>query len=332
LRKQSLTGGTPMARGRMINKDVAHSVKLADLESDCHRMLYMMTIPHLDRDGLVLGEPRRLRSVICPLLEQHSVADVARAVADWCRVALAVAYTDGNGAMVIHLRGFQGSQVGMRYDREVASEFGPPPVVAQLPAWIRRHLPEAAGSTPLAASFYAGTRDRCGNELHPEAAGSAPATAAQEKGSEGKGREGKGPRQPPADVELGPEAAVLLAHLATFPELTDQTNPSMADELAGMMIASGKRMPQLKEAIAACAKRIKLDEASGDVITRNIRTRMLTGYARNAGKFPRDGGPDDDGGKPTATRPEILPAPGPKRAAQLAAREAARRGKAKASA
>ena len=48
-----------MARGRLLSTDIASDPDLNRLSPDAER-LYLRTIPHLDRDGLISGHPMLL--------------------------------------------------------------------------------------------------------------------------------------------------------------------------------------------------------------------------------------------------------------------------------
>jgi len=55
-----------MPSGRLLSKTVATDKSLNRLSLQA-QAVYMMTIPHLDRDGLIIGEPLLLMAQVAPL-------------------------------------------------------------------------------------------------------------------------------------------------------------------------------------------------------------------------------------------------------------------------
>jgi len=116
-----------MARGRMLNRSLAHSVQFSNLQNDTHRLLFVMAIPHLDRDGRMTGNPRAFRATACPMLDHVTDETVRAAFSDFESVRLVQFYTDDEGQEVYSSPGFERQQQGMRYGREGPSRFGPDP-------------------------------------------------------------------------------------------------------------------------------------------------------------------------------------------------------------
>lgn len=113
-----------MARGRMLNQSIATDKRLNSLSLEAE-LVYLMAIPHLDRDGLILGEPYMLASQVCPRRP-----DLARRMNDiikeWIASGLVLQY-DGKEDPILFFAGFAKNQGGLRYDRETPSQFSPPP-------------------------------------------------------------------------------------------------------------------------------------------------------------------------------------------------------------
>ncbi len=115
-----------MAKGRFISKTIAVDKRLNELSLPSH-FLFLMTIPHLDRDGLILyGNGPELWATVAPrrydLLPQiHDLVD------EWLQCGLAIVYDDPHHGQVLFLRGFGKNQGGLRYDREPESVYAPPP-------------------------------------------------------------------------------------------------------------------------------------------------------------------------------------------------------------
>lgn len=113
-----------MARGRFISDSVAKDVRLNSLTVEAE-LVYLMTIPHLDRDGLIDGDPDVLWGTVCPK-RRHFLDAMATYVQEWAKAGLVTMYDSDNG-IVLWFHGFAKNQVGLRYDREAVSKFPPPP-------------------------------------------------------------------------------------------------------------------------------------------------------------------------------------------------------------
>lgn len=112
-----------MARGRMINQSISEDVEFNEMSIDA-QLMFLRTVPFLDRDGLVNGNASVLRGKVAPLLELTK--PMAAIVQEWISAGLVVQYTAGKQS-VLFFPGFAKNQIGMRYDREAASAYPPPP-------------------------------------------------------------------------------------------------------------------------------------------------------------------------------------------------------------
>lgn len=113
-----------MARGRFISTSVATDARLNSLSVEAE-LVYLMTIPHLDRDGLIEGDPNVLWGKVCPKRRQF-LDSMAVYIQEWAKAGLVLMYDSNNGP-VLWFKGFVKNQLGLRYDRETPSEFPPPP-------------------------------------------------------------------------------------------------------------------------------------------------------------------------------------------------------------
>lgn len=121
-----------MARGRMLNKTVAIDRRLNSLSLEAH-WLYLMTIPHLDRDGLIAGDAPLLAAVAMPRRpELHAQTDAI--VAEWITAGLVVRYTTPD-TDVLFFAGF-GKNQRLEYSKEAASDFPPPPGYQRTPSGL----------------------------------------------------------------------------------------------------------------------------------------------------------------------------------------------------
>lgn len=113
-----------MARGRFIADTVAKDARLNSLSIEAE-LVYLLTIPHLDRDGMIEGDPDILWGTVCPKRRQF-LDTMATFIQEWANVGLVVCYDTDEG-VVLWFRGFAKNQTGMRYERESASRFPTPP-------------------------------------------------------------------------------------------------------------------------------------------------------------------------------------------------------------
>lgn len=113
-----------MARGRMINTAIAEDEQFNEMSINA-QFLFVRTIPHLDRDGLITGNPVLLAAKIAPLLTQLH-GEIEGVIREWIQNEFVVLYKDGKRD-VLFFPSFRKNQIGMRYEREPESEFSPPP-------------------------------------------------------------------------------------------------------------------------------------------------------------------------------------------------------------
>lgn len=113
-----------MARGRFLNASIAADIALNSLSLEAH-WLYMMTIPHLDRDGLIIADTYVFFGKVCPR-RPELIPRIDALIAEWAKAGLVTVYPthDGN---VAFFHGFTKNQQGMHYAREGASVLQPPP-------------------------------------------------------------------------------------------------------------------------------------------------------------------------------------------------------------
>ncbi|MBE2240129.1 MAG: hypothetical protein IAE81_20235 [Caldilineaceae bacterium] len=114
-----------MARGRLLSTEASVDPELNSLSSES-MLLYLLTLAHLDRDGLIDGHPMRLNAVAAPM--RSELRDQAGAlINEWVETGLVVRYGVGNGRNVLFFKGFRKHQQGLEYGREPASKYPPPP-------------------------------------------------------------------------------------------------------------------------------------------------------------------------------------------------------------
>lgn len=114
-----------MARGRMLNTTVADDVRLNSLSLESH-FLFMMTIPHLDRDGLIKADGMVFAGRVFPR-RPELLPKMDALIEEWIDCSLVIAYQTDSHGRVLCFPNFAKNQIGLRYNREPASELPPPP-------------------------------------------------------------------------------------------------------------------------------------------------------------------------------------------------------------
>lgn len=114
-----------MARGRIISIQVASDDNLNKLSPDAER-LYLRTLPHLDRDGLITGHPMLLWAKVAPL--RMELMDVCNTlIQEWVQQGLVVRYPGADGQPVLYFKGFRRHNANIPYTDEAPSIYPPPP-------------------------------------------------------------------------------------------------------------------------------------------------------------------------------------------------------------
>lgn len=113
-----------MARGRMVNHTIAEDAEFNALSVEA-QLIYLRTIPHLDRDGLIIGHPSALWGRVAPLMADLLPA-MPEIINQMIESGLVISYTH-NKTQILFFKGFTKNQIGMRYEREPASTYPAPP-------------------------------------------------------------------------------------------------------------------------------------------------------------------------------------------------------------
>jgi hypothetical protein len=116
--------GITMARGRFLSTSVAEDDRLSRLSLTAE-LLYLKTIPHLDRDGMISGRAGYLWGRVCPLREELML-EMQGAINEWVTVGLVVRLDTDIGP-VLFFPGFLKNNNLLHYDRESPSRFPVPP-------------------------------------------------------------------------------------------------------------------------------------------------------------------------------------------------------------
>lgn len=156
-----------MARGRMIASTVGRDKRLNDLPVESE-LVYLLAVPHLDRDGLIEGDALVLWGRVCPR-RPELMPTMETIIAAWVQSGLVMRYETGNGD-VLYFYGFHKNQIGMRYDREPESLLDIPPGFVRTPeglAVAEESRPPAAQENTDGGEHPESIRQPSGN-LPPE--------------------------------------------------------------------------------------------------------------------------------------------------------------------
>lgn len=118
-----------MARGRMINQSIAEDVEFNEMSIEA-QLMFMRTLPFLDRDGLISGSMAVLKGKVAPLLNLSLSMNTI--LQEWLDAGLVMVYQDGKKPIMFFI-GFAKNQIGMRYEREPESAYPAPPGYIRTP-------------------------------------------------------------------------------------------------------------------------------------------------------------------------------------------------------
>ena len=115
-----------MANGRIINSKICRNKIINErLSSDTSRLAFTWTIPHLDRDGRIHGDPALLRSIIFPRRKDITDEQMEVFITEWAQHGLVIWY-EAEGDKWIQFPKFRQNQPNLRYERETESSIPPP--------------------------------------------------------------------------------------------------------------------------------------------------------------------------------------------------------------
>lgn len=108
----------------MVNASISDDEAFNEMSIDA-QFMFMRTLPHLDRDGLITGNTALLWSKVAPLLPNYSTK-MATIIQEWISNGFVIRYQDGKQKVLFFVN-FRKNQTGMRYEKEAPSQFAPPP-------------------------------------------------------------------------------------------------------------------------------------------------------------------------------------------------------------
>lgn len=143
-----------MASGRFLSVSIAEDERLNSLSIEA-QMMYLMAIPHLDRDGLINGNPSVLRGRACPLREDL-INKMPAIIAEWVESGLVISYPTGEGT-ALWFKGFAKNNPLTHYAREKPSKYPPPPGCIRgekgIVATADSSIPDTSGNSPEASGI-----------------------------------------------------------------------------------------------------------------------------------------------------------------------------------
>ena len=139
-----------MAEARLLRKKASRDERLAQL-TDRSALLFVLSIPHLDVEGRMIGLPETVRGIVVPAFARARPEDwtdllVAGYIFEWTstvardgRIDPLVLWYATGGESVLAFRGFAKNQT-VRRDREAPSRLpAPPPELLEQPALASAH-------------------------------------------------------------------------------------------------------------------------------------------------------------------------------------------------
>lgn len=113
-----------MAKARMLSIKAGSDPDLNSISIEAE-LVFLLAIPHLDRDGLIGGDPIPLWAKVVPR-RVELMDKMARIIQEWAAHGLVVRYEWKDGA-ILFFPGFRKHNQNLAYEREPDSEFPPPP-------------------------------------------------------------------------------------------------------------------------------------------------------------------------------------------------------------
>jgi len=114
-----------MARGRFISKSIVDDMEFAELPTKT-ALFFLLTVPHLDAEGRIIGHPKQLKRMVAGLRKDLSVRDIEIALGVLQQGKFVIWY-EIEGKKYLYFPAFEEHQPGLRKDREAPSTIPPPP-------------------------------------------------------------------------------------------------------------------------------------------------------------------------------------------------------------
>lgn len=254
-----------MARGRMVNTTIALDPEFNAMSAEA-QLCFLRTVPHLDRDGLIIGQPAALWATIAPLMP-GLLASMPSVIDEWKRAGLIVVFDTKIGP-VLYFDGFHRNQIGIRYDREPASRLPLPEGYERTADGIK----QVSGKVPESIRQPSGN-DPLEVEVEVEVEGGDRACVTEPPPAE--------PEFPPPSEELPPNYRNGIAQANGHPRDYRRREKADADEYTDQARLLGIAPEQFTDRInrlaAIVGKRSYLDAAPHDDRTLNeIKDGVLT--------------------------------------------------------
>lgn len=238
-----------MAEKRMLHKSISHSTTMADLESHLHRLIATWCIAHADVSGALTADPRRLRAIVVPLLEDVTTAMCAAAIEDMVRVGLVVRCATDCGEPGMRFAKWSARQE-LRENREASTRYVVTPGA----------LPEHSRKTPAQVRLGEG---RSGEER-----------------SDARAPEERAPSE-----ELDERRRAILETLALHPTVwLPAQHQALADSLMSGQLAAPKPVDHIRSSIHEAAAKIMATEAGGEHFPPARRATFLVGCVASLAK------------------------------------------------
>jgi len=134
-----------MAKGRLLHRKISLDKDVNDLPI-ASALAFTWTIPHLDVEGRIHGDPVVLKSLVCPRRMDISSSDIEEFIQQWVAAEMVVLY-EAEGDLWLWFPKFKEHQSGLRADREAPS-FIPAPEEGDVCGGTPDQLRTNSGVTP----------------------------------------------------------------------------------------------------------------------------------------------------------------------------------------
>lgn len=209
-----------MARGRFLSISIADDDRLSKL-SLVAELLFLKTVPHLDRDGMISGKAGYLWGKVCPLREDL-MPDMQKSIDEWITVGLVIRMATETGP-VLFFPGFLKNNNLLHYDRETPSKFPVPPGYERTEMGLilegteqkkkPTKKPKEAQVPPSSNGNEASVNDLVNEEVNDEVMDLMPLSLSLSLKAEGEGDRARASEPPPTK----PAPPPLITPIATLP-------------------------------------------------------------------------------------------------------------------
>ena len=135
----------------MLNRKISRDREVAAIANDlgcAHALFFTWAISHLDRDGRLDADPEVLRGMVVPLIGKIDGSVIASTIELAGEFGLIDVYEDDRGRRFMTYPKFAANQVGLRHNREPASDFPDPEDCRKISGSVPEDIRQPSGRDP----------------------------------------------------------------------------------------------------------------------------------------------------------------------------------------